>query len=46
MNYRIIINRPFEKEINLLLIYDKAERDNITLGEIKALLKDIGLDNT
>lgn len=34
-----------EAEINLLFIYDKAERDNITTGEIKALIKEVGLDN-
>ena len=34
-----------ETEINLLFIYDKAERDNITTGEIKALIEEVGLDN-
>lgn len=32
-----------ETEINLLFIYDKAERENITAGEIKALIKEVGL---
>ena len=31
-----------ETEINLLYIYDKAERSNITDVEIKALLKECG----
>ena len=31
-----------ETEINLLYIYDKAERSNITDAEIKALLKECG----
>lgn len=35
-----------EAEINLLFIYDKAERDNITAREIKALIEEVGLDNT
>lgn len=34
-----------ETEINLLFIYDKAERENITTQEIKALMKDMGLDD-
>ena len=32
-----------ETEINLLYIYDKAERSNITDAEIKALLKECGV---
>ena len=32
-----------ETEINLLYIYDKSERNNITEAEIKALLKECGL---
>ncbi|MDO5523490.1 MAG: type II toxin-antitoxin system RelE/ParE family toxin [Bacteroidia bacterium] len=31
-------------EINLLFIYDKAERDNISSKEIIALIKEVGLD--
>lgn len=30
-------------EINLLYIYDKSERDNITIREIKALIEEVGL---
>lgn len=33
-----------ETEINLLFIYDKAERASITPHEIKALLKETALD--
>ena len=32
-----------ETEINLLFIYDKAERDNITSAEIEALMEEVGL---
>lgn len=32
-----------ETEINLLYIYDKAERDNITTREIKSLIEEVGL---
>lgn len=32
-----------ETEINLLFIYDKAERENITTREIKELMKEEGL---
>lgn len=31
-------------EINLLFIYDKAEHENISAKEIKALIKEVGLD--
>lgn len=34
-----------ETEINLLFIYDKSERDNITPREIRSLMAEIGLDN-
>ena len=30
------------KEINLIFIYDKEERESISIGEIGELLKDIG----
>lgn len=33
-----------ETEINLLFIYDKAERESITPHEIRALIKEAGLD--
>lgn len=32
-----------ETEINLLFIYDKAERDNISAAEIEALIEEAGL---
>ncbi|MFA7492972.1 MAG: addiction module toxin RelE [Proteiniphilum sp.] len=32
-----------DAEINLLYIYDKSERDNITIHEIKALIEEVGL---
>ncbi len=38
----IVVNVE-ETEINLLFIYDKAERENITAGEIKALIREVGL---
>ncbi|MFA7494307.1 MAG: addiction module toxin RelE [Proteiniphilum sp.] len=33
-----------DAEINLLYIYDKSERDNIAIHEIKALIEEVGLD--
>ncbi len=38
----VIVN-PEEREINLLYIYDKSERDTITANEIKALIEEVGL---
>lgn len=32
-----------ETEINLLFIYDKSEHASITSGEIKALIREVGL---
>lgn len=34
-----------QTEINLLYIYDKAERETITAREINALLRETGLDS-
>ena len=43
LDYRIVIATVDEAEVNLLFIYDKSERGNISEEEIEALLVANGL---